>query len=74
MAAIYPPAVVSVAVLAADLGRMAAVVAGVLGLAVAHQLHSLRRQEIVDRLVVSGRDSLLILAAVATVVAGAIGL
>jgi hypothetical protein len=74
LAAIYPPAVVSVAVLAADLGRMAAVVAGVLGLAVAHQLHSLRRQEIVDRLVVSGRDSLLILAAVATVVAGVIGL
>ena len=75
LAAIYPPAAVSVAVLAADLGRMAAVVAGVLGLAVAHHLHSLRRRrEIVDRLVVSGRDSLLILAAVATVIAGTIGL
>ena len=73
-AAIYPPAVVSVAVLAADLGRLAAVVAAVMGLAVAHHLHLLRRRDIPDLLVVRGRESLLILAAAATVIAGAIGL
>ena len=73
-AALYPPAAVTVAVLAADLGRMAAVVAAVLGLIAAHQLARARVGDVTDRLVVSGRDSFLILAAAATVVAGAIGL
>jgi hypothetical protein len=49
-------------------------VAAVMGLAVAHHLHLLRRRDIADRLVVSLRDSVLILAAAATVIAGAIGL
>lgn len=73
-AALFPPAIVLVVVLADDLGRLAAVVAGLAGLALADGLVRLRRDETVDRLVVTGRDSFLILAAAAAVMSGAIGL
>jgi hypothetical protein len=74
IAASYPPAAVTVVVVAADLGRLAAVVATVAGLAVAEGLSRSRRYEIVDRLVGTGREALLILAATVAVVSGAIGL
>jgi hypothetical protein len=73
-AAMFPPAIVLVAVLADDLGRLAAVVAGLAGLVIADGLARVRRDETIDRLVVTSRDGFLILAATATVVSGAIGL
>ena len=74
VAAVYPPAIVTTAVLGADLGRLAGVVAALAGVLVADAVARRVEPPLVDRLVVQGRDAGLILAAVAAVVSGAIGL